>query len=111
MSTPLVSPSGQPVSESVLVLLKDELRELGVKTLAGYPLPLDSARAALLLARALGGPGSGNFGHAGRPGQVGGSAPTSGEAFFGLPGYRAFDEEDDQSPEWRAILKHDDWLD
>lgn len=26
-----------------------------------------------------GGPGSGNFGHAGRPGEVGGSAPSSGE--------------------------------
>lgn len=26
--------------------------------------------------RALGGPGSGNFGHAGRPGQIGGSAPA-----------------------------------
>lgn len=28
--------------------------------------------------RTLGGPGSGNFGHAGRPGQVGGSAPGEG---------------------------------
>lgn len=28
--------------------------------------------------RTLGGPGSGNFGHAGRPGEVGGSAPSSG---------------------------------
>ena len=27
--------------------------------------------------RALGGPGSGNFGHAGRPGEIGGSAPAS----------------------------------
>lgn len=30
--------------------------------------------------RAAGGPGSGNFGHAGRPGQVGGSAPASSSA-------------------------------
>jgi len=28
--------------------------------------------------RGAGGPGSGNFGHAGRPGEVGGSAPSSG---------------------------------
>jgi hypothetical protein len=28
--------------------------------------------------RALGGPGSGNFGHAGRPGAIGGSAPSGG---------------------------------
>lgn len=33
--------------------------------------------------RTLGGPGSGNFGHAGRPGQVGGSAPQSGPSFSG----------------------------
>lgn len=30
------------------------------------------------LALSKGGPGSGNFGHAGRPGQVGGSAPADG---------------------------------
>ena len=45
--------------------------------------PLDPARAARLLLTAskmavLGGPGSGNFGHAGRPGEVGGSAPAEG---------------------------------
>jgi hypothetical protein len=46
---------------------------------------LDPARAARLLVlatklakpRALGGPGSGNFGHAGRPGEVGGSSSNS----------------------------------
>lgn len=36
------------------------------------------ARVQRLLLRALGGPGSGNFGHAGRPGEVGGSAPDEG---------------------------------
>jgi predicted ABC-type ATPase len=33
--------------------------------------------------RALGGPGSGNFGHAGRPGEVGGSAPDGVKTFHG----------------------------
>lgn len=32
---------------------------------------------------AFGGPGSGDFGHAGRPGHAGGSAPKSGKAFKG----------------------------
>lgn len=45
--------------------------------------PLAPERAARLLVaarrRALGGPGSGNFGHAGRPGQVGGSSKDGGE--------------------------------
>lgn len=38
--------------------------------------------ALALIARlsVLGGPGSGNFGHLGRPGEVGGSSPTGGEA-------------------------------
>ena len=37
--------------------------------------------------RTLGGPGSGNFGHAGRPGEVGGSAPSGlpPEAYFDQP--------------------------
>lgn len=39
---------------------------------------LEPAIAARLLVRALGGAGSGNFGHAGRPGEVGGSAPSDG---------------------------------
>lgn len=34
--------------------------------------------------RAAGGPGSGNFGHAGRPGQVGGSAPRRGGRLVGI---------------------------
>ena len=39
--------------------------------------PNDAARLlAEAYLRSLGGPGSGNFGHAGRPGEVGGSAPT-----------------------------------
>jgi len=33
--------------------------------------------------RTLGGPGSGNFGHSGRPGEVGGSAPEDGPAIGG----------------------------
>ena len=33
-----------------------------------------------------GGPGSGNFGHAGRPGQVGGSAPGEGVEVVRVPG-------------------------
>lgn len=45
---------------------------------------LPSARARILAkavarARLLGGQGSGNFGHAGRPGEIGGSAPMFGE--------------------------------
>lgn len=36
------------------------------------------AQLGLLAPRDLGGPGSGNFGHAGRPGEVGGSAEGSG---------------------------------
>lgn len=36
--------------------------------------------------RTLGGPGSGNFGHAGRPGEVGGSAPSGGHEPWTSPG-------------------------
>lgn len=41
--------------------------------------------ADLLLLRALGGPGSGNFGHSGRPGQVGGSAPGGAAVVGAIP--------------------------
>jgi hypothetical protein len=47
-----ISPSRQPVEADTVALLEMALREV----------------------RVLGGPGSGNFGHVGRPGQVGGSA-------------------------------------
>ncbi|MCR4301809.1 MAG: hypothetical protein NUV51_09380 [Sulfuricaulis sp.] len=61
----------------------------------GYTLPLAPDHAARLLlracllaravpnVRALGGPGSGNFGHAGRPGSVGGSASGGFKPFSG----------------------------
>lgn len=38
--------------------------------------------------RALGGPGSGNFNHAGRPGEVGGSATSNARTFTSEEGYR-----------------------
>lgn len=43
---------------------------------AGGQVALDGLRL-----KALGGPGSGNFGHAGRPGQVGGSAKSARDSF------------------------------
>lgn len=48
-------------------------------------MPEALALARMLLAarvKALGGPGSGNFGHAGRPGEVGGSAPSNIDIVF-----------------------------
>ena len=65
-----------------------------------------------------GGPGSGHFGHAGRPGEVGGSAPSSGqgvaegEAPYGTEGkkrivriisVRDTRDYDDSSGEWKPI--------
>jgi hypothetical protein len=49
-------------------------------------IPVDETDEYLLEAslKTLGGPGSGNFGHAGRPGQVGGSSTTSGGGGAGL---------------------------
>jgi hypothetical protein len=47
----------------------------------GWVLPEPSYRDKLLL---LGGAGSGNFGHAGRPGEVGGSAPGGGDVQHGI---------------------------
>lgn len=41
----------------------------------------------------LGGPGSGNFGHAGRPGEVGGSAPAGGGAGTGEHTSQNFDNQ------------------
>lgn len=69
------------------------LRELpglaGVKYQDEYILPNKTIRQltgqGMRTAQALyllGGPGSGNFGHAGRPGEVGGSAPASGSGAF-----------------------------
>lgn len=49
-----------------------------------------------------GGPGSGNFGHAGRPGEVGGSAPT-GTATVD-PGAPTQEATDEQKVEQQAIL-------
>lgn len=43
--------------------------------LEGDPIP-NSPFKGLLIKK--GGPGSGNFGHEGRPGEVGGSAPSEG---------------------------------
>jgi len=44
------------------------------------PIPEDLLEMLRMQLRAAGGPGSGNFGHAGRPGEVGGSAPGDGAA-------------------------------
>jgi len=45
-----------------------------------------AARGEAMKKRHAGGPGSGNFGHAGRPGEVGGSAPGGGGDGDGSPG-------------------------
>jgi hypothetical protein len=83
----LISPPGQEVSDAVLAHLAEKL---GLRT--------------------AGGPGSGNFGHAGRPGQVGGSASAI-VADLGEHDLPVFDEDDDQSPEWKVLLAHDAFLD
>ncbi|HVJ72043.1 MAG TPA: ADP-ribosyltransferase [Sphingomicrobium sp.] len=57
--------------------------------------------------KTLGGPGSGHFGHEGRPGEVGGSAPSD----LGETDLPRFDEDDPDTPEWKAILAHDAFLD
>lgn len=41
----------------------------------------EAHRIATFIDRSLGGPGSGNFGHGGRPGQIGGSGSSAGESF------------------------------
>ena len=53
--------------------------------------------------RALGGPGSGNFGHAGRPGQVGGAAPGSGGGVASSSG-PALEDKPIISPEFRVQI-------
>ena len=54
--------------------LVEKLESSSLEALASH---CDECREAL---RSLGGPGSGNFGHAGRPGEVGGSAPADGSS-------------------------------
>jgi hypothetical protein len=48
-----VSKTGQPLEVSAQWLLEVELHRMGIKTLAGYPLPLEPEHAAELLARAI----------------------------------------------------------
>lgn len=59
--------------------LIDGHHRAGAAILKGESLTVEVYNAEKLLpemfGRLLGGPGSGNFGHAGRPGQIGGSAP------------------------------------
>jgi len=47
---PYVSPTAQPIEPDDLNLIQAELDRLGVKVLAGYPLPLEPDHAARLLA-------------------------------------------------------------
>jgi len=56
--------------------------------------------------RGLGGEGSGNFGHSGRPGEQGGSAPS----FFSEVGDRSFVDDNPDTPEWKGIFQHTDFL-
>lgn len=65
--------------------------------------------------QSLGGPGSGNFGHAGRPGEVGGSAPdgdgpipTHGRRYNSEDGYRWHEE--GVVAEWGRSLSKEDRL-
>lgn len=58
---------------------------------------------------ANGGPGSGNFGHAGRPGEVGGSAPSG--MTIPNPASRIIRESDYNKPEFIARLKELGWTD
>lgn len=53
---------------------------------------------------------SGNYGHAGRPKQQGGSAPSA-VPFLGEHDLPVFDEHDEHSPEWLVLLAHDQFLD
>lgn len=63
-----------------------------------FPLPADvGARVlahALIRVRLLGGPGSGNFGHAGRPGEVGGSGSLTSVRVSELPNHRVHIDSD-----------------
>ena len=56
-----------------------------------------------------GGKGSGNFGHAGRPGERGGSAPmgtsTSGKTLVGLEAYKAIGESQKRAEKQEMIVK------
>ncbi len=55
--------------------------------------------------RNLGGPGSGNWGHAGRPGKIGGSAPGGGLATIGAGKGSSVDERRSASQSYRLIPK------
>jgi DNA topoisomerase-1 len=77
--------STDPESSDALHALYDKLAEYGAPSEMAVSVPGKTSESLRKRRRALGGPGSGNFGHSGRPGQVGGSAPagaplaTSGE--------------------------------
>lgn len=56
----------------------EELAELDASLFQPFKDSLEILKKCLALDRDDGGPGSGNFGHAGRPGKTGGSAPDCG---------------------------------
>jgi len=70
--------------QRVKELVGEQAAALTEKRINGLLSTLDGMGKAEEIAK--GGPGSGNFGHAGRPGQVGGSAPGGGAAADDKPG-------------------------
>lgn len=74
------NPDPDKAATAIKAALTETLRPLLLKAVVAGGQVGVARVEALTKQRAAGGVGSGNFGHAGRPGEVGGSAPVSGDA-------------------------------